>query len=91
MHAIGHTYGSNFTEYLTFGMNSVMDKIVDANELCCAWIKLCSWMITTHAFDHIDEFWRPFDGGRNWSPYEIGCKDLKWTKRTCIEKNNEIC
>jgi hypothetical protein len=36
-------------------------------------------------------FDQPFDGGQNWSPYEIGGKDLKWTKMTCIEKNNEIC
>jgi hypothetical protein len=43
-------------EHQTFGMNSVMDQIVDANGLYCAWIKLCSWMITTHAFDDIDEF-----------------------------------
>jgi len=44
---------------------------------------------TTHAFDHMDEF---LPHGRwNWSPHAIGCKDLKWKKRACIEKNNEIC
>jgi len=40
---------------------------------------------TTHAFDHMDEF---LPHGRwNWSPHAIGCKDLKWKKRACIEKN----
>jgi hypothetical protein len=27
----------------------------------------------------------------NWSPHAIACKDLKWTMRARIEKNNEIC
>jgi len=48
-------------------------------------------IFTTHAFDHMDEFDQTFDGRWNSSPHAIGCKDLKWTKRACIEKNNEIC
>jgi hypothetical protein len=60
-------------------MNSVMDKIVFMDEIYHTCIWSYGWILTKHLMVN------------DWSPHAIGCKDLKWTKRAGIEKNNEIC